>query len=206
MRDATRIAMGGLVFLLAGCGGSGGSGGTRIDLPSDITADGFATQGGGYSAAFLLVGDETSNDGIRGLYRFPLLPLPAGATVTKATLSTNQFEVIGSPYPALGDLLVDSVDLDDGVGVGLDADDYFSAAFSTVVGSLSASAALGPRTLDVTAAVQADLAAGRSFSDFRVYFQFQTDGNFTGDQIKLVSASDDGGTGVAPKLLVTYTP
>jgi hypothetical protein len=179
-----------------------GGGGNEVVLTSDPLNDGFATQGGGYSAGFLLVGDETSNDGIVGLHRFPLV-LPAGATVVQAVLETYQFEVIGSPYAGLGDLRVDSIDLDDGVGAGLDEGDYSSAAFSTVPGSLSSSSTLGPRSIDVTAAVQADVAAGRANSDFRIYFQSQTDGNGTEDQVKLISASDDGGTGRAPTLTIT---
>ena len=208
MTYVTRMAIGGILLLGAGCGGGGGSGGFEIDLASDAAYDGFVTQGGGTANGFLLVGDENDNSGIRGVYRFSLAALPAGVTVVQAILNTYQFEVTGPPfpYPSLGNVLVDSIDLDAAPNPGLDATDYSSVAFSTVPGILSNSATLGQRSIDVTAAVQADVAGLRLFSDFRVYFANQTNSNLTGDQIKLVSALDSGGSGHFPRLTVSYVP
>ncbi len=210
MTALPRSLIGVLVLAVAGCGGSGGGHGTTIALLSDPAVDGFATGGGGSSVGFVLVGDEVLNDGIRGLYRFSLATLPAGASVSAATLKVNQFESsTGTPYDAalgLGNLSVESVDIGLGLDVLLDPDDYATAAFSAVPGSLSSSAALGSKSINVTAAVQADLAAGRLNSDFRVRFTVETNGDGSEDQVKLTSGSDNGGTGVFPTLVITYTP
>jgi hypothetical protein len=199
-----------VLFVGAGCGGGGGGNLVSITLTSDPAVDGFTTQGGGFAVGFVLVGDEVGNDGIRGLYRFPLAALPAGASISSATLNVNQFEAsTGSPYDAaagLGNLQVESVDISLGLNAGLDQDDYATAALSAIPGNLSTSAALGPRSLTVTGAVQADRAAGRLTSDFRVRFTSQTNGNGAADQVKLNSGSDNGGTGAFPTLVIRYTP
>lgn len=164
-----------------GSGGTGGDnppGGTpglvSLDLQADLVNTGFATsaaqfQGGGT----LQVGDDPTNASFRGLVRFPIGQIPAGATVTVASLRCSQTGVTQAPYAALGVIVVDRVDL----GPALDGADHGSVALTPNVGQLSGDATLAVKVVDVTAAVVADLAAARATSDFRLAFTTPTDGD-----------------------------
>jgi hypothetical protein len=101
----------------------------------------------------------------RGYMRFDLSSLPPGASIASATLVTYQDAVDGAPFDT-GSVVLDHVDL----GPGLDKDDDGAAPLpgGLLFATLSTSAAPGERAVDVTAAVQADLAGGRSTSDFRL--------------------------------------
>lgn len=80
------------------------------------------------------------------------------------------------------------------LGTALDVDD-FDASPLGALGTLSSDADIEFKALDVTAAVLADIAAGRAFADFRVVLTAPTG-----------SASFDGSAGASPpQLLVVYT-
>lgn len=164
-----------------GSGGTGGDnppGGTpglvSLDLQADLVNTGFATSGGQFQGAGTLqVGDDPGNASFRGLVRFPLGAIPAGATVTLASLRCSQTGVTQAPYATLGVILVDRVDL----GAALDGADHGSVALTPNLGQLSGDATLAVKVLDVTGAVVADLAAARPTSDFRLAFTTPTDGD-----------------------------
>ena len=89
----------------------------------------------------------------------------------------------------MGPLLVQHVD----VGTFPHWDDYDVPALAEL-GVLSSAPGFGERMLDVTPAVEADLAAGRDASDFRIYFALATDGNHDDDFVLLFGST----------LVVTY--
>jgi hypothetical protein len=136
----------------------------------------------------------------RGLYSFSLGALPTGATVVQATLLTSQVSVAGAPFSALGVLLAEHVN----PGGTIDGADFSGAALSTAV-VLSDNPALGSRSVDATGAVQADLAAGRTRSCFRMRFAVQGTVLGAADLVTMQDRSDLAGTGTQlPVLVVRY--
>ena len=84
---------------------------------------------------------------------------------------------------------------------------FAQAALDATGGTLSANSTLEDKALDVTASVQADLAAARTRSQFRLRFT-PLDGNADGqdDLATFENATNDQGTTEVPRLVVTYTP
>ena len=193
-----------LLLALAGCGGGGGDDGTDVTLLADPAVHGWVTNLGG-SVSFggsVVVGDSSGNPTLaaRGIMRFQLTDIPAGATIESATLRVYQMLVEGTPYADLGDLLVDHVD----AGAGLSADDFAGGTLQANMGVLSTSAALEIKSLDVRAAVQAALDGGTGRVDFRFRFETETDGDAQTDGATLNGRSDEAGNGRVPVLEVTY--
>jgi hypothetical protein len=147
------------------------------------------------------VGDVTANTSVRGFVSFDLTPLPAGATVTSATLSMYQWVVLGTPYASLGSQLVDHVDF----GATLDSGDFALVALSSGFDTLSSDATVGPKLLSVTAQVVADLTAARVRSQFRIRFALGTDGDASEDSCSFRRA-DASTASEVPTLSVTYQP
>lgn len=190
--------------LLTGCGGGGLTGGAPdvvVNAPS--TLDGYVTSAGGVlttASTGVAVGDNAGNDGRRGFLRFSLGAIPPGATITSAVLRVAQANVSGIPYPVLGSLHVDHVD----IGLALDGADYAAPALSFDIGTLSTDPTLTLRSLDVTGRVLADRAALRTTSDFRLRFNLGTDGDSFEDSTHLEDLENSQGTGQAPVLVITY--
>ena len=164
----------------AGCGGSPTAPSVSVTLPSEASIDGFVrsdgtavTAGGGPG-----VGDLEQfvpGIGYREFYSFNLAGIPPTATLNSATLNLFQAAVYGAAYPTHGFVVVDHVD----VGTALDPGDYAGNTLTPDLGILSINPAIGYKTIDVLAAVKADLAAGRSRSQFRLRFSvldFNNDG------------------------------
>lgn len=188
---------------LGACGGGGGGGGAAVtfDAARDLSRTGttFLTGAGPFLDALsstLKVGDNANTIPHRGHATFQVANIPQAATISQALLRLEQFAVEGSPYPSLGVLFVDHVDL----GATLDGADHNVAPLTANLGTLSSTAVLEVKTLDVTAAVQADVAAGRPVSSFRLSFTQPTNGDGTQDLAYLGL----GQQGVLT-LTVTYT-
>ena len=101
----------------------------------------------------------------RGLLTFDLSAIPAGSRILSAQLTVVQMLVDGDPY-ATGPMLVDHVDL----GGSLGATDFDSAPLTAFIGALANDSFIGAKTMNTTAAVQADVDAGRAATSFRTYF------------------------------------
>lgn len=148
--------------------------GSTAGLDGSARDDGTAYANGGGP----IVGDFEDfglNRREREFYSFDLVPLPPAVTVSSAVLRLFQAVVAGSPYVALGDVIVDHLDYQD----FLDGTDFLLAPLQANIGRLSVDAAIEYKTLDVTAAVRDDLAAGRPHSQFRLRFS-NFDGNSNG--------------------------
>ena len=99
-----------------------------------------------------------------------------------------------------GDLRIDHVDL----GFGLDVNDWSTPLLAGIIGSVSIDGLLEAKTLDVTAAVQVDMAAARTTSDYRLFFIGPPDGGFDDDFLQCTNTGVPGTVGVEPTPTVTY--
>ncbi len=190
------VRSGALVACLAcllshsGCGSSAtDASGITLTLPSDPALDGFVTNDGQAIAtgAGPAVGDTDAilpGRAGRQFFSFQIAGVPTTAEIVSATLRLYQAGVDGDPFGSLGSLVVDRVDLGD----ALDASDYDRPALQAEIGLLPTEVTLGYKALDVTAAVQAERASGRTRLQLRLRFS-QRDGDHD-TQNDLVAFSD----------------
>ena len=191
---------------LCGCGGSGGGGAAILTHELSVNEDAYADSTGGYfedSSNGISVGDTSADAVRRGLVRFRVSgSLPFGATVVSAELRLYQANVAGAPYLSLGAVVVDHID----TGADMDAADYAGGTLTSQIGLLSLDPTLGPKSLDVTAAVLADRAAERGESEFRLRFPGGTDFDNTLDAVYFEDKQNHHGTGQGPLLILRYLP
>lgn len=204
-----------LLLMSIGCGGGGG--GDEVEtlealILSDPDLDGFAINREGLilgnEIAKPAAGDLSHPDGqqtYRGIFSFDLDVIPAGATVVLAEFTVNQLHTQGDPIGLMGALVADHIDM----GSPFDAAVFDQFTLETIRGPggepivLSDSAALGSRTMEVTAQVQNDLGAGRPRSQFRVRGAVDApDGDAIADLINLSDGEDPPFS--APKLRIVY--
>lgn len=180
---------------------------TTVTLNSTASLDGWVQSDGvaNANAGGPLVGDfEQFSPGVgyRQFYSFDISTIPAGAHIVSATLRLYQAVVVGSPYVNLGNLIVDRVD----IGAALDGVDFNAAPLTANLGTLSTNATIEYKTLDVSTAVQADLGASRSKSQFRIRFSlrdFNNDG--LRDLVQLTEAEDSCcHVSKPPELVIEY--
>ena len=181
MRSATCPALLCALFLAFACGGGGGGdddAGVRPRYTLDariyesLSGTVYNDNPGGdlVNHGVWAIGDTSVNTTRRAFYTFIVDDLPGGAQVERAVFTTQQYLVVGFPFSELGDVVVDHVD----TGPILDAPDYAHVQYSLDIGTLSASADLGLRSLDVTGAVRADVQAGRGVTTLRLRHRSQT--------------------------------
>ncbi len=197
-------------LLLTACGGGSGGGifaNTHETQRSAIDGrSGYVSTVGGVfktSSGFTVrVGDYSNNVYASGFYSFDLAGINTDATVTQALLVVGQESEGGNAYDDLGGIVtVDHMNL----GAALDAaDDNLANHITLAIGTLSNNYDLEQKVVDVTAAVQADLDALRSRSEFRLRFPvgFSNDGQ--ADYVRFNNPSDSGGSGFTPTLIVKY--
>jgi hypothetical protein len=203
MDATTRITVSLLLLsacLLACGGGGGGSGG---DDPGPATVDQIVGPTPARTGTVLanntalvgfenmFAGDNAANVGARMFYSFPLELLPAPDEIVRVVFEDAQTGTQGTPFETLGDLLVLQTD----IGPSLQGSDYAGPLFSVVLGTLSTSAAPGPRTLDLTAWTRSLLEAGADRLEFMIRFDEETDDDGAGDAAWLRSASSADGPG-----------
>ena len=194
-------------LLVTSCGGGGTPASVSVTLGATPALTGYGSAQGDFFSTNedLFIGDLISSlfgeEGIRGFVSFDLGPIPSGARVLSATLRLTQIAVGNPPYPSLGAILVDQTEY----GPVLDPGAY-GRSFPSNQGfaTLSTDATLGPKSADVTVAVQLDRAELRTQSQFRLRFTVETNGNGVGDQA--VFGEADPASNEQPVLIVTYQP
>jgi hypothetical protein len=136
---------------------------------------------------------------MRSVATFDLAPLPSDAEIVSAVVTLHQFLVPGTAYEGRGPAILDHVD----IGADLSADDFDGGTLTSNIGVLSTDATLGPKSLDVTAQVAADLAAGRTRSSFRVRFTNVVPDFTSGRRAAFGDAEGTEGS-TPPTLVVTF--
>ncbi len=177
-------------------------------LVSQASIDGMVSSNGAFQAnkGAPFTGDQDAiapGIGTRQIFSFDISTLPAGITISSATLQLYQATVTGQPYTVLGNVTVDHVD----IGSSLQASDYNGGTLSTAIGNISTSPAIGYQTLNVLAAVTNDVASGRKMSQYRVRFTLRDSNNdgandnvqFTDAEVSCCNLTQ------TPQLVIVYT-
>ena len=177
------------VCSMAGMGVMGGcsDNGTASNLTADsltivatASLDGFVLNDSTGSAAGggPLVGDLDAvvpGKSYRTLYSFDITGIPTGAVADSGRLRLFLATHSLNPFAELGDVIVDHVDY----GATFEGSDYFAGALQTNIGAIASDTSIGYKSLLVTSSVQADLAAARTRSQYRLRFSL-SDGNNDG--------------------------
>ena len=157
-----------------------------------------------FRASEPLAGDLRNLTIYRALFTFDLSGLPEGARVLSARLRLHQTGTSGDPFAGrMEDLRVDHVDTE-GFVESDDQELFYGYALETNIGTLSDTPAVGTRTLSVTAQVRNDVGAGRSTSQYRVYFRRESDLDESNDLTGFVGSEDPNESGDTPVLEINY--
>lgn len=195
-----------LPLSVAACGGGGNDAPpVTIEIRSTALLDGTVGEGGdfGTDGPVVQAGDSTTDLGYRGFLSFDLGGIPAGAEIVEARLRVVQRNVQGDPYGTLGTVWVDQVVYGNVLESGAyDRTFPLNQAFA----QLSADSTLGPKEVDATAAVQADVDAPRLQSQFRLRFNTATDATADFDLANFYSGDDENMEADRPLLTITYRP
>lgn len=198
------------IALTPGCGGGGGGKQTPVTvtilstaaLEGQIHSTGVTQVGPNY---YLAHGDYADANGpvsgVRAFTSFDLGVIPAGATVTQATLTVFQKGAIGSAFTTLGSHLVDHVVY----GTVLEAGAYSRSGLADAIATFPPDATVGPKTVDVTAAVAVDVGS-RPQCQFRLRFAIESDNDGESDGVTWYSSGQATVPDERPRLVVTYLP
>ena len=208
------LALSAALLASLSCGGGGGSrdtsGDVTLNAPPVGGFDGFIANTLPVPSVFentvpgIVVGDLFDIES-RGFLTFDigLLP-PPPAVVRGAVLEIEQWQVTGAPYPQLGSIWIDHVNL----GITFDFLDYDLAPLDAAFATVTSNDALTTYSVDVRSQIGADQVAGRTRSSFRLRFNFPgghlVNGNT--DSADFNDAENHGGSGLVPKLTIVYSP
>lgn len=191
-----------IVLLLGACGGGGGGPETlTLDLPLVQARSGIVLGSGGVFTVDAIfgpsVGDGQGDVGLQGCLSYSLAALPQDAEILDATLLLTVELEDGGPF-GLGSLVLDHADL----GAALDGSDYVPQLI--LVHDRVVATAAGPANVDVTEFVAEDLAAGGTFTDYRLRFPVETDHDQNDDQVYVPAADPTRPASSQAMLQVTY--
>lgn len=188
---------------------------TPVVLTSDAGRDGEIRLEDGNPMVNTSAGTRTgdtesfpSRNTHRQFFSFSLPATAGGTTVSAATLRLFQLSASSnfpgdSPYFVLGNLVVDHVDF----GNALDPLEYDTGALALGVGVLANDPMLEYKPLAVTDEVQADVAAGRGQSQFRLrFFSEFANQNTVDDFVQFADGDSWPVSNAPPQLLVTFQP
>jgi hypothetical protein len=185
-----------------------GSGVDTIPLVAEYSGT-MVTLGGAYNfagASEIAVGDLDAlvpGETQRGFLTFDISRLD-GDTAKSAVLRVYECAVIGNPFPSLGSIVVDHITPGTPPGGG----QYSGSTLASDLGAIAPDATVGFRYQTVTSAVESDVAANGTYSQFRLRFSTE-DGNNNGvsDYVDFNTSETGDCTGNAsnaPVLIVTY--
>jgi hypothetical protein len=189
--------------------GSGQLTGSGVDTIPIVVGYTGTMLSNGASFAFngsteIAVGDVASaGQTDRGVVTFNVSALD-GDTAQAATLSVSECDVVGDPFSFLGTVVVDHIT----PGTPPGQSQYAGSTLTSDIGTIAPDGTTGPRNLTVTSAVESDIAANATYSQFRLRFSNE-DGNAAGaaDYVDFetgngVDCASDAA--LAPVLIVTY--
>lgn len=203
-----RLWVAGLLMLAAagGCGTAPlGQETTTLDVAFDRTgtlqSDGVFTPMTA-AAAFdvIRVGDGQNNLALRAFISINLNSLPANSTVTNALLQFEAAAPAGNPFGDFVTLTVDHVNVVSGIGV----DDFVGGTVEGRIATIGPVPTFDRRavSIDVTRQVNADRAAGRPISSFRILFGQAPTADGQADAVFIDASDNDGGP--RPSAQVTF--
>lgn len=212
------VLLAALLLSLPSCGGGGGSGdddaqAQQLEVTTLGNMDGVLVfnNAGTLDTGLAFGPPETGDDAFRpggdtamfhGLWSFDLSALPAGAQVSSASLRLFLVNANGAPDAAFVLARLDHVDF----GAAFPANSGVVASLSTDIAQVSDLATIGPRILDVTAAVLADRTAARTRTQFRLRPALGTNNDAEKDSSVWSSAEGQGtDPDRRPLLILTYT-
>jgi hypothetical protein len=167
----------------------------------------LSSNGGSYEftpSSELEVGDlPNPNQTNRGIVTFNISALD-GDTAQAASLRVYECDVNGSTFSSLGTVVVDHIT----PGTPPGQSQYAGETLTSDIGTIAPDATTGFRNLTVTSAVQSDVAANGTYSQFRLRFSNE-DGNPSGATNYVDFETAGGGdcaadAYLAPVLIVTY--
>ena len=190
---------------LAGCGGGGGTppgpGTQSIMIPVEddalVTASLlFPWDATGITLTSISLGDDTQNNTYRGLMRFPLAAIPAGANVVGARLHIQFLERLGSPGDSisdgpggLGDMQFHRL-----AGGPLALADFGAAALAHDSASdLTVDTPNQTREVGALTVLQSAMAASESHLKVRVEYQVATNNDRILDQMRMGTRNSGNG-------------
>jgi hypothetical protein len=187
---------------VVGCESTGGPNSSRADTLAVVPGLAGIVQSNGATSSIsnVFAGDvdeDVPGLNTRGFLTFDLSTIPAGKTVRTANLKLVQFDVQGSPYTDLGDLVVDHLLF----GNSLDAADFSFPPLVSAFAVLSQDPAPGVRLVNVLQRVRADIEAGRTMSQFRLRFSTQDGDN---DNLQDFAMFNDSEENPPPIIILTY--
>ncbi|MCC7571870.1 MAG: PKD domain-containing protein [Candidatus Methanofastidiosum sp.] len=140
-------------------------------LSRSMTSTGILYPSGTHTA-----GDQVANLQIKCFLSFDISSIPAGATITSATLGlTDNTITLGNPFATLGNLRVYYVDY----GTSLTVSDYNGPRLATVWSGSSAPSDV----MDVKAELANAVASGKKNLQFRIEYTTPTDNDGAVDRI-----------------------
>jgi hypothetical protein len=185
-----------------------GSGVDTIPIVVGYTGTfGYESSGSQYGfvgSSEIAVGDFGSpGETDRGIVTFDVAALD-GDTAQAATLTAYECDVVGNPFASLGQVVVDHIT----PGTPPAQSQYSGSTITSDIGVLAPDATTGPRNLTVTSAVESDVAANATYTQFRLRFSSE-DGNPNGGSNYVDFETGNGidcasDAALAPVLIVTY--
>jgi hypothetical protein len=147
-----------------------------------------------YATDTAYVGDNNGNadpSAYRGVLAFTLPPLPAGAKIVAATLTTIPCSITGNPFGTLGVVLADHLV----ATAAPDSATFDTTAIANNVATVLTSPVVRTDSASLTASVAADYAANATTSMYRLHFSIEdTDADETSKYVELCTS----------QLIVTY--
>jgi len=203
-----------IVAIIAGAAsapGCGGGGGNRTPvtvtilstaaLDGRVHSTGLVQAGPAYSLAYGDYADALGPvSGVRSFVSFDLAVIPAGATVTEATLTLFEKSHNGAPF-SLGQNVVDHVVY----GSVLDAGAYSRSGLGDAIATFAGDLSPGPKTVTVTDAVALDVGS-RPQSQYRLRFTLESNNDGESDEIAYYSSGTATSEDERPMLTVKYLP
>lgn len=172
-----------------------------VTVGSNAALDGFESSNGGGNTTVDIRAGRNSNLITRGFVSFAVPSELSGKTVDKAVMRLYQGQVIGNPYTVGGSLKVDHLDY----GSTLENADYSDPSLSASFTTLTTTAAVEWKDVDVKDQLIDDMANGRAYSQYRLHFAIESiGGDVTGDFAYFESQDNSMGTGNRPQLVITY--
>ena len=199
---------------LAGCGGGGGvtpgPNTQSITIPVQDDAQVTATlllpwDSVGITLVSISLGDDTVNNAYRGLMRFPLSAIPAGANVVGAQLHVQFLDRLGKPGDTLGGEIggLGDIEFHRLVGTPLALSDFSAPSVAHDPASdLTADKPNQAVTVGCLALLQSALAGADTHLKVRVQYEALSDNDGVLDQLRMGTRN----TGNGAILEVTIQP